>query len=170
MSEILAATIDGTLFVKVVGRGTMKESEPLYKVALDKLRSEARSVAFDLSECTYLDSTFLGVIAAISKKVYSLTRSFATLLKVSTAAAEHLRTTGMMRILDCGGEDMCQKPLPILSPVVREAGGNVGKSEMTVHVLMAHRNLMDLCDENQERFKNVVEMLTRSMEKRERGI
>lgn len=170
MSEVYVATIQETLIVKVVGRGTVKESEPLYKVALNKLRSEVRTVAFDLGECTYLDSTFLGVIAAISKKVYSLTRNFASLIQISDPAAEHLRTTGLMRVLDCGGEDLNKKNLPVMTPVTSQTSGSVDKAAMTVHVLMAHKQLMDLCEENRERFSSVVEMLGRSMEKRGKGL
>lgn len=168
VSEIRVAEINDVLFVKVIGKGTMANSEPFYRYALEKLGGKVREVAFDLGECDYLDSTFLGVVAALSKRTKSQTGAFARLVRVSEKSLPYLQTTGLTRVLDCGGGDDGEIP-PLSGLVTIDGGEKPDKAEMTRHILMAHKELIDLCESNRDRFKNVIDMLQKSAAKRDDG-
>lgn len=169
VSEIKVAEINDVLFVKVIGKGTMANSETFYRYALEKLGGRVREVAFDLGECDYLDSTFLGVVAALSKKTRVLTGSFARLVRVSEKALPYLQITGLTRVLDCGTETVSESLAYGLVTIEGEKPEKPDKAEMTRHILMAHQELVALCESNRDRFKSVIEMLQKSLTQREEG-
>ncbi|MFW6256223.1 MAG: hypothetical protein ACOC54_05320, partial [Candidatus Sumerlaeota bacterium] len=69
-SKVLYAKVDGDIVViKIVGRGNFNLS-PRLKMVVDKFTDGNASPRFliDLEECPTLDSTFMGVMAAVGMK------------------------------------------------------------------------------------------------------
>ncbi|MEQ8787527.1 MAG: STAS domain-containing protein [Pirellulaceae bacterium] len=61
-------TSDGFLLA-IVGRGTMRESLALHEHVVECLEHESLSLTIDLSRCEYLDSTFLGCLVKLHKRL-----------------------------------------------------------------------------------------------------
>lgn len=68
MSNLSCAPTETGCLVRVLGRGTMKES-PSFRAFVQRCLSGNRKqvVTVDLSDCDYLDSTFLGCLIGLHK-------------------------------------------------------------------------------------------------------
>ena len=67
-SPLKIATIDAGCCIRVEGKGTMNESQTAHEVATRTLQtSQSINVVFDLTSCSYLDSTFLGCLLDLYK-------------------------------------------------------------------------------------------------------
>lgn len=163
--EIKAAVVDGAVLIKVFGRGTVQNSSAFYDYTLNKIKSGFKNIGIDLIECPYMDSTFMGVLAALSKEIYGKTNHFLKIIGICDDALIHLKTTGLTRILDIQMNGVC------LGECIIEHSGNpllskpLDKKELTTHMLMAHKELMQLTQDNKDRFENVVALMEKSLKK-----
>ena len=67
MSSLSCATTENGCLVRVVGRGTLKDS-PAFRAFVQRcLATRGYHVTVDLSDCDYLDSTFLGCLIGLHK-------------------------------------------------------------------------------------------------------
>ncbi|GAB6281550.1 MAG: STAS domain-containing protein [Ignavibacterium sp.] len=66
--------IFGDITVEVVNltRATMKEAEEFKKILSNDIDLGARKIVVDLSECEFIDSTFLGALVVSLKKITAL--------------------------------------------------------------------------------------------------
>src|SRR4051812_36843229 len=55
--------------VRVAGRGTMRESPAVHQFAMHAIEDGPGNLVIDLSACDYLDSTFLGCLADLHKRL-----------------------------------------------------------------------------------------------------
>ena len=71
-AEVLIASNDGVYSIKVNGRATFECAPPLRSLAKDLENVMFKRVDVDLSACTGMDSTFMGILAMLglrSKKI-----------------------------------------------------------------------------------------------------
>jgi len=111
------------------------------------LRPEARVEAlhFDYARCRYMDSTFLGLIVSLAKKAQSLGLGKPVVHGADAQCMSLFRTMGMTRLLQFE-----EGPSP--QPDAAEAL-NAHEALKASFILDAHRELMDLSPENEERFR-----------------
>jgi anti-anti-sigma factor len=64
----------GDIVVEVVNlsRATLKEAELFKKTLTEDIETGARKLVVDLSECEFIDSTFLGALVVTLKKITAL--------------------------------------------------------------------------------------------------
>lgn len=64
----------GDVIVEVVSldRATLKEAEDFKKILIKDIDEGSRKLVVDLSQCEFIDSTFLGALVVSLKKVTSL--------------------------------------------------------------------------------------------------
>lgn len=55
-----------------LGRATLKEAEEFKKILTEDIENGAKKIVVDLSECEFIDSTFLGALVVSLKKVTAL--------------------------------------------------------------------------------------------------
>lgn len=108
----------------------------------------------DLTECTYLDSTNLGLIAAISIGITSRGFEKPVLLVSTLEMKEALCNVGFEKIfyLVERGESAEVEFTHIISY-------NATQEEKKEEILSAHRTLLEMNDKNRETFKDVVKYL-----------
>lgn len=159
-AKVLVAEQDGIVAFRVIGRATFKISTELRTFAEKALAGDAIGIIVDLSKCTGMDSTFMGVLAMIALRG----RGKVNLVLVN--ANEMHRN-----LLDGIGVSMvwnyAEEPVPDVSweTLCRAAVGVAEtNSETGRTILEAHRTLMELTPENVPKFKNVVEMMTNELE------
>lgn len=63
---------DVTIEVVNLTRATMKEAEEFKKILSNDIDLGARKLVVDLSECEFIDSTFLGALVVSLKKITAL--------------------------------------------------------------------------------------------------
>jgi anti-sigma B factor antagonist len=172
MSKILVARSADLGFVKVVGRGSFQNSGCLKAFYQQLLKEGVSRFVVDLDACTYLDSTFLGILLGLGLKLKEAGNGLLHILNANPRNLELLRNLGLDRliIIDGGGgssgsgaggngsgsgrldglKEERLEEMPCSVPTRAEAGPTI---------LEAHENLMQFDPRNVPKFKDVVEFL-----------
>jgi len=147
---------DGFL-VRVQGRGTMRESPGFCRFAHDALTNGAR-VVVDLSECSYLDSTFLGCLVGLHKHPGAWgSRTFVVAASLPVRQ-KLLGPTRLDRVLLFSDESpvACGEVVPLTSQ-------QLNPSEFGHHVMQCHERLAELGGEDSAKFEQIAKQLAREL-------
>jgi anti-anti-sigma regulatory factor len=185
MSKILVARSGDLGFVKVVGRGSFQNSGCLKAFYLQLLKEGVSRFVIDLGACTYLDSTFLGILLGLGLKLRESGNSLLNILNASPRNLELLRNLGLDRLINVAGGNLpgeVESRPGKTGPLVAATGnGNNGgaaaieavkeenfqdlacpvptRAEAAPTILEAHEALMNFDPRNVPKFKDVVEFL-----------
>lgn len=158
MSKILVARSANLGFIKVVGRGSFQNSGCLKAFYLQLLKEGITRFVVDLNACTYLDSTFLGILLGLGLKLKEAGNGLLHILNASPRNLELLKNLGLDRLIQIDGKHtdlngVAEKQLEEMPcPVPTRA-------EAAPTILEAHEALMDFDPRNVPKFKDVVEFL-----------
>jgi hypothetical protein len=150
-SRVAVAPTASGCCIRVDGRGTMKHSPAAHAIAARALAADGHgSVVFDLSQCEYLDSTFLGVLIG-------LYREFSRNAPGAGSASAPSVSTGTPRYAIAALPDVRKKllgpthldrlipmldaPPATIGPWTTLAEQALDRTELTRHVMQAHRAL-----------------------------
>ena len=186
MSKILVARSGDLGFVKVVGRGSFQNSGCVKAFYLQLLKEGVSRFVIDLGACTYLDSTFLGILLGLGLKLREKGNGLLNILNASSRNLELLRNLGLDRLIQLSGGSLpgdgsepSSKTAP-LSPADSNGNGNgtaaaslglkeenlqempcpvPSRAEAAPTILEAHEALMKFDPRNVPKFKDVVEFL-----------
>jgi anti-anti-sigma regulatory factor len=173
MSKILVARSADLGFVKVVGRGSFQNSGCLKAFYQQLLKEGVGRFVVDLDACTYLDSTFLGILLGLGLKLKDAGNGLLHILNANPRNLELLRNLGLDRLIHIEGsggvsggasgngtgvgpgnlsgveeENLKEMPCPVPT-----------RAEAAPTILEAHVNLMEFDPRNVPKFKDVVEFL-----------
>lgn len=153
--QILVADHDGVYVIKMVGdvRLTLCIS---FDQFIDSMFAAENfsAVLFDLSEAEAIDSTTLGLMAKISLQGQDLRDVTPVILSTSPSINRLLQTMGFQDIFTIVNE--LQTPL---TPARELSPDTQDEQQVKQKVLEAHKILMQLNQENQATFRNLVQML-----------
>ncbi len=95
----------GDVIVEVVNldRATLKEAENFKKILIKDIDEGSRKLVVDLSQCEFIDSTFLGALVVSLKKVTSLGGDL-KLVGFQPAVHAMFELTRMFRVFETFGE------------------------------------------------------------------
>ena len=161
---LMAAQIGQTLAIRLMGRGSFKIS-PTLKRFIHQARDSGKvqTILIDMTDCIGMDSTFMGMLAGLSsflKKRGSITLK---LIYLSEKNQKLLSTLGVDRIVasspSATAEEAAllssiQNATPLLKDDVAE-----DKLDAVRTALEAHQSLAEISEENQVRFRSVLELL-----------
>jgi len=157
---LLVAVQDRKAFVKPIGRATFKLAPALKRFSVSVISKGCHDVHFDMSECTSLDSTFMGVLAGIamwpladSEKVH------VTLAGLNPRTRFMLSTLGLERILTCRNMDESMRSDFAPSRDVQEVEASADKGETLETMRTAHQDLVRADEGNAARFCDVLTYL-----------
>ena len=180
MSKILVARSADLGFVKVVGRGSFQNSGCLKAFYQQLLKEGVSRFVVDLNACTYLDSTFLGILLGLGLKLKEAGNGLLHILNANPRNLELLRNLGLDRliIIESGGGTSGSGDGDGLGIGVGGNGSGLGRlsgmkeehleevscpvptrTEAGPTILEAHENLMRFDPRNVPKFKDVVEFL-----------
>jgi anti-anti-sigma factor len=185
MSKILVARSADLGFVKVVGRGSFQNSSCLKAFYLQLIKDGVHRFVVDLDACTYLDSTFLGILLGLGLRLKNAGAGLLHILNASPRNMELLRNLGLDRLIhidgrsDAGVTGTEGAPVPNGTPngSLTASGRLVNlngvtekdlqeiacpvptRAEAAPTILEAHENLMEFDPRNVPKFKDVVEFL-----------
>jgi anti-anti-sigma regulatory factor len=149
--------------VKVVGRANFATSVD-FKTVLAGLEAKGYPyIVIELSECSLMDSTFLGVLAAFGVKLnptgVDCVNQVIELRNANERLLELLENLGVLHLFKS-----CQGELPACREVASEPC-NASKEALTRASLEAHQTLMDINPANVSRFKDVTKFLAEDLER-----
>jgi anti-anti-sigma factor len=141
-------------------RGSIRASlcYPLRESLLSRLEesSSIPAVFVDLSRCSYMDSTFIGLLVAIDKRLQKGSGGRLHILTPSEESLDLLRQIGLMDYLLV--EDVAVAP-----PQDMEEVSSDNRTPGADFVLRAHEALMETSDEARRKFGLLKEMLERKL-------
>src|SRR5271155_1278478 len=105
MSKILVARNVDLGFIKVVGRGSFQNSGCLKAFYQQLVKEGVTRFVVDLDACTYLDSTFLGILLGLGLKLKESGPRRLHILNANPRNLELLKNLGLDRLIniDSGG-------------------------------------------------------------------
>ncbi len=165
---MLVAFQDKQAFVKPVGRATFKLAPALKRFGVSVIAKGCREMRFDMSECTTLDSTFMGGLAGIAmwsspdgKKVQVM------LSGLAPRTRSMLSTLGLERIMTCcnGESSDCTDGQSKPGAEVHEVAHEAGKAETLETMRTAHQDLVRADKENEARFCDVLTYLDQEIKR-----
>lgn len=162
LSGIQAGEINGIIKLRVVGKGTHQNSSFLKKYLLHCLSKKQQNFELELSQCTYMDSTFLGTLAGFGSKLKEQTLPPMKLVNPTD------RVKGMIEGLGIGILfDMVQRaeetPPGELNALKKE---NVSIDTKSKEMLEAHENLVKVSKDNEAKFRDVISLLREEVSKK----
>jgi anti-sigma B factor antagonist len=157
--RVLVGTPSGHVLIRVEGRGTHMNSQPLRDFVMEMVRRGFIEFDLDLTDCLYVDSTFAGVIVALSLQVRE-TSGRVAVFGANVRCREQLHTLGVDHLFELAQEGTRPKldeehpapmealPWPYRS---REAWADT--------ILESHETLAKIDPHNAARLQDVIEYM-----------
>ena len=158
--EVFISEKDTVTFIRVKGNASFVCAPPLRELAKKLAAEPFGGLKIDLEECTWMDSTFMGMLAMLGLNA-----------KKKSVPAEIWNASEQNEKLLCGLG--LQKVFAFLSGSFggaddAPAASNAGTSESNAwNVLDAHQTLMDIDEGNVPKFEKVVEFVKKDIDRME---
>lgn len=151
--RIFMGLADEALIIRPVGHITASLCPELKARVMTALghESKVRTLAFDLSGCSYMDSTFLGLIVFMAKTVRGLGLPQPAVHGADAPCMSLFRTMGMMRLLHFSSE-ACAKPRDVEELIA-------GEALSPEFLLDVHKELSALSSANKDLFRRLTSSL-----------
>lgn len=160
--SILFGRFDSFLWIRCQGRGTFVNSPVVKQIAEPYIEEGGRLIIIDLENCTGIDSTFMGTIAGLARRLMPIGGSVQIASPTDRARAA-LESLGLDALLEIeppeapwrGRTDEIRKNLHGGEDSAKRLQG----IEQAQHVLDSHLTLSQLSEDNANKFKGVTETL-----------
>jgi anti-sigma B factor antagonist len=159
-SNYLVARLNGTVFVRSLGLANMKNAPMLSVFLQEMINQGVRVVCIDLSECTGMDSTFMGLLVGFSQALTPM-KGKMVVVNPSQTNLKLLNMLGVSEVLpvvaqtDPADLEFIRIPSnPAMTPMQR--------MEL---VKQAHHHLMAISEANQGKFAAFLKALDTDMVK-----
>ncbi len=148
LASYLVARIKTTVYVRAVGLANMKNAPMLDAFLQEEIRLQATTACVDLSACTGMDSTFMGVMVGCSQQ---LVRSSGRLVIVNPT--EHnfrlLEMLGVSAVLPVIARCALDEGVEFVNLPAAAALSPLQRAEL---IKRAHQNLVALTESNLAKF------------------
>ncbi|WP_372795996.1 STAS domain-containing protein [Pontiella sp.] len=159
--NLTAAYIEHTAVIRVEGRGSFKVSPPMKQFIHQVLEKHtADRIVIDMTDCTGMDSTFMGVVAGLACLIKSKPGFKFKLINLSDKNRKLLVTLGVDRVVNYSmASDETDESCRICGEGEQLEADFSDKLEAAKTTLEAHETLVDINPENYSKFKSVLEFL-----------
>jgi anti-sigma B factor antagonist len=164
-AKLLVAVFDRTVCVQINGRADFTSSVDLKKL-IDELWAHGYShFIFDLCQCRTMDSTFLGMLSGISMELHAGQNGHQPLelFNLNPRLAETLDSLGVADLFK-----ISETSAPLTDkyePLAKSEGST--RLELARTCLEAHKTLMSVKPENEQKFKDVAQFLAEDLKRLE---
>lgn len=153
--RVFMSSRGATTMFRVVGPAGIGESAVLRQVAEERLDQGAAALRIDLSECAWMDSTFLGMLLVLARRAErSPQRARLSVVSPSPECRRVLEETGVDEVLEIASMPEPQGPFTELVGPIDDADA------LRRNVLNAHQQLAQLPGEAGAEFREVVRALS----------
>ncbi len=159
----LQVCVDGeAVWIKVVGRANINCSVDLKMLVNELSKLNYHLFRLDLKECLLMDSTFLGVLAAMGIKVQQKpTLPLIELLNPNERISGLLENLGVLELF----EVIKDAPVEPNGNYRAQPSVNPSPMEKAQTSVESHKLLSSLNPENEKKFKHVLEFLTEDLKR-----
>ena len=158
--QLLYAKRDDVYVLKLVGqiRHTISSG---FDAFLEKMFTDAdlKDVIIDLTETEYIDSTNLGLIAQVAQRMEARSTKKVAVISTNPDVTEVLTSLGFDQVFiiieETAGIESGMSEIPQVE---------LSHRNRALLVLRAHKALIDLSQDNESVFRNVVDLLERDVD------
>lgn len=154
--ELTVGRTEEGYLVRLAGRGTMQQSPSLRDFVCGAL-DDGASVAVDLSECTFLDSTSLGCLVVLHKRADTNDGTF-TVIVPEEKRSQFFGSCHLDQVLTLHAE-----PPELTSDTVDLPTTDLERDEFGRHLLETHEELVRAGGPQMSAFQSVVERLRKEL-------
>ena len=172
-SSLTYHEFDDCLWVRCTSRGSFVNSPALKAISEKYMARNGRLIVVDLEICPGVDSTFMGTMAGLARKM----RGQGGYLQVATPTQRtraSMESLGLDMLLDIDPADagwqanIAERRAQLTQGSSKEAtAGNMNELDRTRHVLEAHNTLRSMNHKNNETFGYVCETLEEDLMRHE---
>ena len=155
--HILVATDEKYAQIRVFGKGAFACSQNLRDFCSKIIETKIEKIIVDLSECTSIDSTFMGVLAMVGLQGRK-TNVGVEIVNVDEAKKKLLKGLGLEKLFTYSHTDTDQVSWELLCNATSDSQ-EMGKVERAKTMLEAHETLIEVDSNNKPKFKDVIEYL-----------
>ena len=180
LKGISVGLADNEAYVRVVGRGTFQNGQPLRRYALDMIERGVARFVIDLGGCDGMDSTFLGVLAGIGLRLTQNGRAGQVrIANLSPRNTELLQTLGLDRLFVMGAMNAGEAPIEPPAGIVMQRlpdsditrlGKPLSKGDTAGLMLEAHESLIRADQRNSAKFKDLTTFLREKVDPARSGV
>jgi anti-anti-sigma regulatory factor len=163
-NNLTAAYIGRAAVIRVEGRGSFKICPPMKQFIHQVINTEsADRILIEMSNCSGMDSTFMGVVAGIACYIKSNPAFSFKLINLSEKNKKLLVTLGVDRVVDYSlsaaeeEQDLLKQLNGSSRPLETDMSNKLETAQTT---LEAHETLVEINPDNLSKFKSVLEYLT----------
>jgi len=110
----------------------------------------------DLEDTDYMDSTFIGLIIGLEKKINSLFNKHLIIINSNEVCSKLLNNMGINKILTFDNKEV---PASLLLFRIDTEEENIDYIEKAKLILTTHKELSELSEDNKEKFKSLEQIL-----------
>lgn len=164
--KILVLADDTSASVKIIGRVNFTCGPDLKALLAGLAQKGCKRFVIDLSECTLMDSTLLGILAGFGLKMShgAANQSSVELLNPNSRITDLLENLGALNLFKLTNGDT---PVSDQVPAQAATSTNPTREQITRTCLEAHESLMSVNPNNAARFKDVTRFLAEDLKNRE---
>lgn len=162
--DILVGAIAEQVFVRVEGKGTHANSQPLREFLLGMLERGCRAFHLDLQNCTYMDSTFLGTVVGVCLQIKRKEDNRFIVANASQRNRELFQTLGVAHFFEFAAVAASAPQSLDTLPQGRDT-----KQQRAETMLEAHETLTRVDAANLPRFKDCIEFLKEDLARMKAG-
>ena len=163
---IFVVTAGKEVFIRVVGRGTFQNSQPLRQHGNEMIQNDFQEFYIDLARCQGMDSTFLGVLAGFGITLRQGGQiGHLHILNADQRNLHSLSTLGLDRLLQVEPAEP-GRPQPPETEFRKLPGSDAGAPAKSLEKFTAAKLMLDaheaLChadERNESKFKDVKDSL-----------
>lgn len=156
--------------VKIIGRANFTSSIDFRTLVTELRQKDYRFFVLDLSECSLMDSTFLGVLAGFGLKMSAAqpegARPAIELLNPNPRIVELLENLGVLHLFRLTQGEVAP---PAGAEAREHCPSTPRKEEIQSACLEAHRTLMEIHPANVPKFKDLTQFLAEDLKKLKEG-
>ncbi|MFM8364446.1 MAG: STAS domain-containing protein [Verrucomicrobiota bacterium] len=159
LSSILVGSANGTVWMKLVGRGTFENCQGLKEFSRRMIQRGHRDFVLDLEKCELMDSTFMGTLAALAFNLRETREGGLRVVRANRRNFSLLESLGLDHLFSVEPEPADPAPQSLQASGVPEAPAELTKAD----ILVAHEALVEADPRNAVRFQDVIEYLRQEL-------
>lgn len=157
-ADVLIASKDGVYSIKVNGRATFECAPPLRNLAKNLETTVFAKIEVDLSACTGMDSTFMGILAMLGLRTKKIDAQM-TIFNVSESNMALLHGLGLKKLFNFASGSVST------ASTEQQTADAADKKLSATTVLEAHEALMGVDAQNVKKFEKVVDLVQKDLDR-----
>jgi anti-anti-sigma factor len=147
------------IYIRAQGHVSANSCTEIKARVFDRLEAKpaVEDVYMDMTNCEYMDSTFMGLIVGFNKRFLRFSDHPITLIGLNETCLKLLKTIGVARLIN-----IVDTGVPFPEPLEQLGAGKKARAGF---ILRAHEELMELSEENEQRFSSLRSILRDAAEK-----